>query len=284
MGFCGGIEGLLPVTRSRLVIQQRLAAVHQQVVATQADVVGIQEVDRWSFRSRWVNQYRALCTLYPYHHWATTWRHPWVPYPMTYDIRCHFGTVWAGQLVLSRWPLTNPQTQSLGKRHDVGMIRRSFELNRVAQWMVLHHPEGDYQLIHTHLEAFHGRTRMAQMQQLLDRVARQCGDDPVVLWGDWNAMPHTHVGPLVFPDEPSVNLGDDDTVDRVRQAGFSVPPPPFDFPATHPTRSLSYVGVRGGRVSQMGVLSDTGASDHLGVWATVHWGSEPPSQGGNRGV
>ena len=272
MGFCGGIEGLLPVTRSRNLIRERLAAVCQQVVDSQADVVGIQEVDRVAFRSRWVNQYRTLRSLYPYGEWATTWCHPWVPYPFTWDVRCHVGTIWAGQLVLSRWPLRSCRIVSLGKRQDVGRVWRSFELNRVAQVMTLEHPDGPCHLIHTHLEAFHAPTRQAQMQHLLDQVVSRCGDEPVVLWGDWNAVPYTHAGPLVYPDEPSVNLGDDDTVDRVRQAGFHVPTPPFDFPAPQPTRSLSYVAVRGGRVSPMEALPDTGASDHRGVWATIERG------------
>jgi len=247
------------------MIRDRLDAIVALLDGDPADVVGIQEVDQCSFRSRWVNQRKALSARYPYHHWATTWCHPWVPYPFTWDVRRQFGTVWAGQLVLSRWPLVACHTVSLGKRQDVGWVRRLFELNRVAQRMTLIHPDGPCELIHTHLEAFHGPTRRAQMQHLLHIPAT----DPVVLWGDWNASHDTHAGPLFYPDEPTVNMGDDDTVERVRQAGFDVPSPPFDFPARHPTRSLSYVAVRGGRVAQMGALPDTGASDHRGIWATV---------------
>ncbi len=252
--------------RSRSTIQKRLALIQEDVTTLQPDIVGLQEVDRFSFRSRFVDQAQSFMAMYPYYHWATTWRHPWVPFPYSWNPCHHFGMVWAGQLILSRYPIESASTVSLGKREDQSWVINSFSLDRVFQTITLRLGETLMTVIHTHLEAFHPPTRRRQIHAIIQSIPphQRC-----MILGDLNALPVTLGTERYFDDEPNINYGNDPTIELLRHRGFEFGIEHCDFPAQAPTRQLSYIGIMGGRIQTMGCLPNRDCSDHLALWADV---------------
>ena len=107
IGFSGGRYGLEGHVGTRAEVMQRLSGMADVLSEVGADVVCLQEIDRCSKRSFYIDQVSYLATEagYPYQAFVQTWRSCWIPYPITWRLDRHFGPMDAGQVILSRYPL-----------------------------------------------------------------------------------------------------------------------------------------------------------------------------------
>jgi len=269
VGFAGGRYGLEGLVGTYADVQSRLSGIAKILSAVSADVVCLQEIDRCSKRSFYTDQIDYLATHagYPYKAFVQTWRSPWIPYPMTWRVTRQFGPMDAGQVILSRHPITWHAHLTHPKPKSRSGLFKYFYLDRVSQFVSIK-VAGNQRLIvgHVHLEAFDGVERMAQAETLADLIQRwgTCFQ-PLSLCGDFNAIPQQPGGKYSFDDEPTLFYGNDATIDSFLSSGLlsaGLAISDQDYPSWDPNRQLTHVfhspvmGLQSYTVLQTGALSD----------------------------
>ena len=277
IGFAGGIHGLEGCLGTKSDVMARLSGMAEVLSKAAADVVCLQEIDRRSKRSFYVDQVDYLATQsgYPYQAFVQTWRSWWIPYPITWRLDRQFGPMDAGQVILSKYPISWHAHITHEKPPSRRGLFRYFYLDRVSQLVQIAVPGGDVLRIgHVHFEAFDGVARMQQAKTLLDRLANGVGGhfslegktlSPLVLCGDFNAIPQGATRPTVFPDDPNLSYAHDNTLNLFLERGFVSAGSDAtcqDYPAYAPNRQLTHVFYEQGlsdvvyRVLPTGCLSD----------------------------
>lgn len=266
IGFCGGWNGLQDAVHSKVDVQRRLSQVIELIHQSDCDVVALQEVDLRSRRSAKVDQVSALISQagYRYSHFVTTWQHPWVPYPSIINPHRQFGSVHAGNLILSRYPIVMSSEIPLPQRMDTSSIYRWFYIHPVYQEIVISMPGASLRIGNVHLDAFDCDTRAAQLGPILNKVSEST--IPVIIAGDFNSIgyyPHSKQ----FSDDPEMDYGNDVTMTLMAEAGFVSCGYPedvvsYDFPSWSPNRRLSYVMAKGIRAGAIVACPAIEASDH----------------------
>lgn len=274
IGFAGGLHGLSGDNGGKSAVLDRLAGIGDVLVDSAADVACLQEVDRHSKRSFYIDQlaYLAERCGYPYYAFAQTWRRCWVPYPLTWRLDKHFGPMDAGQVILSKYPIVWHATLTHPKPASRKGVFRYFYLDRVSQIVGIERPDmpNDARiqpLCHVHFEAFDKEARVSQAKALTAVIAGFGArlSDMVVL-GDFNAIPQ-NTGPFVFADEAAVDYSADPTLSVFASQGYvsaGLGPAYRDFPSPSPNRQLTHVmSLPGARVTGYQVLQTGAVSDHL---------------------
>lgn len=138
--------------------------------ALDADLVALQEVDRGTRRSGGLDQAHALADEAGFAHHRFF---PATPWPGGGDY---------GLALLSRFPLSHPQTRALP-------VGPGFEPRIVAS-AHLTHPRGSLAIHLTHLSepVAAGRLRLRQARSLLSELR---AEDPLLLLGDLNGLPRS---------------------------------------------------------------------------------------------
>lgn len=133
------------------------------IEAENPDLVCLQEVDRLVRRSRFDDQPRLLAHALRFH--------------SVFQQNVPVGGGSYGNLVLSRWPVTN--------RHRIG-LRHHARKPRGAQLLVIDSPAGALHLVHTHL-GLAQRERVWQVERLLGHMLFRSADrHPTLIVGDFN--------------------------------------------------------------------------------------------------
>lgn len=268
LGFCAGLSGLIePVSNTTL--NQNLSQMIQTIQTEDPDIVCLQEVDFSAKRSGFIAQHHELQRRlkYPYMAFVTTWNRLWVPYPLTVKIWRHFGPTWGGQIVLSKFPITNQTHVVLQKPINRPFWYNHFYLNRVFQKLEIQIRNKTLILGNVHLEAFDKPTRVAQAQALTPKL------DPCdLLAGDFNAVEPTQA--QTYPDEPDIDYFNDETLAILTEKGLqkTFPPTPefLDFPSNSPNRALCQILYNPQHLSLIQkhrIDTFQTASDHLGLEA-----------------
>ena len=160
------------------------------------DFVMLQEVDRHSKRSYFVDQYNAVRYILGEGHtgiWAWNYSVPFVPMPL----RAPMGAVNSGITILSRITPLASERHSLGA--DAGWPAGLFQLDRCFILTRFSTESGrELVLINTHNSAFDdGTRRKAQLDKLKEiMIAEFAKGNYVIAGGDWNLNP-----PVRFHEE-----------------------------------------------------------------------------------
>jgi endonuclease/exonuclease/phosphatase family metal-dependent hydrolase len=269
-------DGGQAVSVPRSTVLATLGGIGERLRAIDADVVLLQEVDRGSRRTAFLDEHAWLVEALPSHRWhASTPYHrvPYVPAPP----HEHLGRVDLHLSVFSKVPLTT------GRRHQLPLLRESavrrwFNLRRAVMDVPLMWGDVPLRLLHTHLSAFSrgDGTVPRQIAALSHRIASAEADGhDWLLAGDFNALP---------PGTDPRGLHDDDLYGYVSPLGplyaRSTPAVPLTDHARHPTRwatwvpfgglapdrAIDHAFARAGRLSFHDVHVDRralGLSDHL---------------------
>ncbi|MGH9161167.1 MAG: endonuclease/exonuclease/phosphatase family protein [Vicinamibacteraceae bacterium] len=223
---------------------QRIARVIQSL---DADIVGLQEVDRFWARSAYVDQPRALARMLRMHScYGANLDHPADSHA---NVPHQYGTA-----ILSVWRIQGCENTLLPRTNPANEQRGLLEARINAGNVPL-------RFYNTHLQHNSLDDRIVQAQTIADRVAAV--ESPVVVVGDLNAVPTESSLPplLALLTDVWVAGGDGD--------GFTIPA----RPDTPPNRRIDYVlvspdvAVRSARVGLTNVTAM--ASDHYPVAATV---------------
>ena len=247
-------------------LEQIVALVQEQGV----DLLALQEVDRDCLRSAEIDQLTWLREKTGLEHasFATTWDAAWVPHPITAAPSQQYGRMWAGQAVLSRFPIRSQRRHALPQPARNGRLFNRFYLHRCVQELVLELGAGrTLRVYNVHLEAFDNANRRAQAR-ILARLLRQCVGDGICL-GDFNALPVEAVKLSGFVDEPETDFHGDDTMASLAETGWQALGEGDTFPAHAPTRRLDHVLLSPGLKGTLTPPLPSLASDHLPLFGEL---------------
>jgi endonuclease/exonuclease/phosphatase family metal-dependent hydrolase len=259
-------------------IARNLQTIAETIIASDADIVLLQEVDFDAARSYHVDQARALAELteMPFFASVVSWDVNYLPYPYWPPWK-HAGKIRSGGAILSRWRLSACWRDLFAKPTEQPFWYSQFYLFRYMQYCRVDRPGVAMEIVNVHLEAFDRDTRMKQAQFLADRLSTMMSP-MLILGGDMNSPPPEAEVKSGYPDEPETDHTGDTTIDTIRRIeGLRAavenddyrrhPEQYFTFPAHEPNRTLDHVFVgRGYRVLRAHVPSVAGdPSDHLPV-------------------
>ena len=152
-----------------------------------ADIICLQEIDFHSQRSYYVNQQDELQKLgYKYSFQAVNWDVNYLPFPY-FPPSAHFGEVYSGQSVLSKYALKNIERIVLARVADSPFYRDAFYLDRLAQVAKTTIEGKTVVLINVHFEAFNRPTRIKHAKQIVQLYNLYQDEYPVLLVGDFNS-------------------------------------------------------------------------------------------------
>lgn len=216
---------------------QRIA---DQIRSSGAEVAGLQEVDRhWAQRSEFVDQAEALARELNMHvvYGANLDRDP----PSPGEPRRQYGTA-----ILSEHPILSSRNTLLPRPQggeQRGLLEAVVNVRGVR-----------VRIANTHLQHNSAVERTAQVERIMDLLAGS--EEPVVLTGDLNAVPHSpEIAPLYTRyDDAWVEGGEGDG---------------FTFSAADPDRRIDYVFVSPEIAVESTAVLHTTASDHLPVVADL---------------
>ena len=151
--------------------------------------------------------------------------------------------------------------------------------NRVVTWGKFRDRDSDREFFHfnTHFDHMGETARRESAKLLLERVAEIAGSTPMVVTGDFNAVPESEPIQIItagLPDRPESKLTDSRAVSRYGHHGPSGTHSRFESAGKPGDRPIDYIFVKNGvSVLQHGTLSDSFdgrfPSDHMLVLAEV---------------
>lgn len=257
-----------------------LDAIAAFIRSTNADIVALQEVDRSAIRSHDIDQMEWLqeATGLNYAAWTPTWDAGWVPHPGLNPGK-HIGRVRSGQVVLSRFPLSNDSHIRLPQPPQSMPLYNRFYLHRhLSDVTVQVGSSIALRVVNAHLEAFHAENRQRHAETAVNTIGSQT--ERTLLVGDMNCTPPEARLRSGFPDEPETDMSEDNTIGMLRGVdGMQEVVPDsvytaaesdwFTFPASAPNRRLDYIfhGERLALVSAEVPKLSPSPSDHLPVVA-----------------
>ena len=217
---------------------ERIAGVIRSV---EPDVVALQEVDRDVARSGAADQPRELGRL--------------LGMEAIFGANIELQGGHYGNAILSRLPITRHQNHTLPNL-DEGEQRGLLEAE-------IRRPDrsGTFLLFCTHFDHRRDDQERYQSAGMVNRLASRRADVPALLVGDLNDLPESRSVAVLEPDWVRAN----------RQ-------PLATIPVDRPARQIDYIFYRPAerwRVTEVRVLDEPMASDHLPLFAELQW--VPPS-------
>ena len=125
---------------------------------------------------------------FPFSHTAINWNTRYVPFPY-WPPKMHFGPLISAQAIVSNFPIIEADVKILEPPLDAPFYYRAFYLDRLAEAVVLQVAGREMVVINVHLEAFSRETRVNQAKELVEFYRKFADNYPVLLVGDFNAVP-----------------------------------------------------------------------------------------------
>lgn len=189
--YCAGIrqhffyDGGMAVSTPRAEVLETTADIGAVIAETEPDVVLLQEVDRRSRRTGYVDEFKMLGKILERHGLgcrtsASYWRVPYVPHPKHH----HLGRVSMHLATYSRYKIESATRLQLPLLRE-SRLRKLFNLRRAALDVKL---TENFSVINTHLSAFSGGdgTLGRQVDALLGLVDPK--ESSWLLAGDFNCL------------------------------------------------------------------------------------------------
>ena len=266
IGYLSGLTNNKAVDRSKKLFDDNLKTVIDALKPLNADFIGFQEIDLASKRSFKVNQVSELAEALSFNQAAiaVNWDKNYVPFPY-WPFTAHFGKIWSGQAVLSRYPINKNRRIVLDKVASKPFFYNAFYLDRVAQVSEIQIDNRSLIVINVHLEAFDAPTRKKQTEYIQKLLSEYVDEYPVLLIGDFNST----VPPIPENPEPTVDI-----LLKTAAIKSAFPPealnnPKFvTFPSDKPIVKLDYVFYtpKNVEVVEWRIVDEVKqASDHLPV-------------------
>lgn len=270
--------------RDKQTTLNHLELLSKVIIAMDADVYLLQEVDVDSARTHRVNQIQFLKerTGLPYHACALMWQQNYIPYPY-WPPSEHIGYVRAANCVLSRYPLSNHYRVIFEKPQSFPWWYRLGYLDRGIERVDVTIGEKKVAVLNVHLEAWEKEARANQVKVISDYM--KTITLPIVLGGDFNVVPPDAGKKKGFEDEPECDYTDEQTFPLLFSLNQSLKQPTLKhsldekdlctYPSNAPDRRLDHLFLLGGSLSfvDFGIFKEAGeASDHLPILATIDLG------------
>ncbi|MFN2567365.1 MAG: endonuclease/exonuclease/phosphatase family protein [Gemmatimonadaceae bacterium] len=221
--------------------RDNLSRVADLVREVRADVVLLQEVDRYTRRSGQVDQPDTLARR--------------TGFAVAFGKTLDYDGGEYGIATLSRWPITHQTLTRLPVEPPQRRSGGSYE-PRGAQRVTVRVPGADLTLVNTHLDASRDDHYRRQEIRTVLAIARDAA--PLVLvGGDLNSTPDSEV-------QAEVRTGG--LRDAWLECGHG---DGFTYPADAPTKRIDYLYLTGSATCASAIVLETAASDHRPLLVTV---------------
>ena len=167
-------------------IQDGLELLAAKIIAMDADILLLQEVDTDSKRSAYVDQVQWLLdnTALNYGVYASMWEVQFVPSD-------GLGRVNTGNAILSHWPLSEAERIQLSLRGDQDALTRAFYVRRNVLRAKVNYPGSPFWAVDIHASAFSNddtkQKQYLEFKAVLDELNAQ--GENFVAGGDLNELP-----------------------------------------------------------------------------------------------
>ncbi|MEQ8470430.1 MAG: endonuclease/exonuclease/phosphatase family protein [Marinoscillum sp.] len=266
IGYLSGMTNNLPVTRSEGLFGDNLKKSLSLFKQLDADLIGFQEIDFGSSRSKGYNQLDSLAKglNYPVAYRSVNWDKHYVPFPY-WPISSHFGRILSGQAILSKYKLEPVETITLEKPVNASFMYNSFYLDRLVQVAKVKLGNHEVVVMNLHLEAFDEETRVLQAQKVKSLFEQYAEEGPVLIIGDFNSE-----NPIQSPNDAMRIIMESkhmanamDFIDyQDNKLAFNT------FPSNQPAKMIDYILYNSNyirRISSRVVRESGEISDHLPV-------------------
>lgn len=271
IGYASGDKNNQGAVLAVREVEENLKAMVESLGQLQPDLLFLQEVDFFAKRTFDINQMENIAQALglPHAAYVVTWNKKYIAWPY-WPPKHHFGHTVSGQVVLSRYPLSDQKIETFPKPEDNPPWYNWFYVDRVIQSMVVQVGDPPLQIINVHLEAFSEEHKEKQIKGLAQAV-RGLGPGPKIVAGDFNLIwsgkgkasedPKAHRALLEdFQKDTQMKLTSQDN-------------PQFTFNSWQPHKQIDLIFYSPDLSLQgEGVLKDLPASDHLPVWARLQRG------------
>lgn len=187
IGYLSGMTNNRPLSNSKKLFDTNLREALVKIKAVNPDIIAFQEIDFKAARSYNVNQQNEISKLgYNYVFKAVNWDERYLPFPY-WPLKVHFGSVVAGQSILSKYFMKEPQRIVLKRVEDAPFYRDAFYLERLVQVVKVVLNGKEVVVINVHLEAFDKQTRIYQFEEVLKIFNQYKMRYPTILLGDFNS-------------------------------------------------------------------------------------------------
>lgn len=183
-----GSEGTADyVPQSASHYEKNLLGIADTIKRRNADIVFLQEIDFYAARSHHQDQLSFLRanTQLKNSARALSWQANYVPHPLSH-LSAHFGKVYSGGGILSRWPILENKVYLLEKPKSKAWWYNLFYLYRYIQVVTIDIMGKKIKVANLHLEAFDSQNKNEQAQFLMKLVKSEKFD---ILAGDFNTLP-----------------------------------------------------------------------------------------------
>lgn len=271
IGYLSGMTNNLPVERTQKLFNDNLILTNKLLSDLNPDFVGLQEIDFKAKRSFEVNQMEeiAISGGFNFAAMAVNWDKKYVPFPYGLP-NTHFGQVYSGQAILSKYKITENILNVLIKPEGKPFYYNAFYLDRIAQVDKVDVNGTEIILINVHLEAFDVPTREKQAETLLKLYRKYAEKFPVLLFGDFNSTPPNASKPYAIEEtmnnllsEPGLKAAISDSVYLANEKVH------FTFNSRNPDIKIDYILYNSDHIKAIDarVVIEAGEiSDHLPVY------------------
>lgn len=265
--------------RDKDTTERQLNLIVEAMIAMDADIYFLQEVDLDSNRTFHINQIEFIKarTKHAFHACALVWEKNYLPFPY-WPPTHHLGYIRSANCILSRFPLSNheriifPKPKSNAFWYNLGYIDRA--LQRVDVKI------GDQSiaLINLHLEAWDKESREEQITKTIDFINNI--NLPIILGGDFNTVMPKALKKHGFTDDKDANYEGEQTMEILLSKIKGLKAAPIDenisatFPSINPNRRLDYIFLIGDDLSfiDFRIAHEASiASDHLPVVSSIKY-------------
>jgi len=190
LGYLSGMTNNLPRERPVTLFESNLIRAKSMMGAASPDIIGFQEIDFDSHRSKNYNQLDSLGIYHTYHQGfaSVNWDKRYVPFPY-WPPSLHFGKMKSGQAILSKYPIDNIECVILERPNEAPFWYGAFYLDRLVQIADVKIGKTIVKVLNVHLEAFYPETRRRQADVVKNLFEKYSSKMPVILMGDFNSEP-----------------------------------------------------------------------------------------------
>lgn len=268
IGYASGMTNNTGHNASREEYDANLRTIIAALEKVNPDIVAFQEIDYGSERSYHQEQLTSIADALALRYRAQgfNWDKNYLPWPY-WPPSEHFGRMLSGQAIASAFPIVEHGKLTLPKPTENSTLYNWYYIDRIAQIAELDIDGTPLVVINVHLEAFVRAARERQ-SKLLAQAVRPHLDKPLILLGDFNALPPWCEG---GPGEETLDniLSLEGIRSAIPEETYTAGPPRTHFtaPADDPVKAIDHIFYNDRiRCLRARVMQDAGTgADHLPV-------------------
>lgn len=237
-----GSEGVNYKPRSKLHFTSGITAVTRTIQENQIDIAAVQEIDFFSKKSHFIDQYLKIKEKLSYYAAKVVcWNQLFLPFPYHRP----WGRVNSGGAVFSKYPLKEVENALFDAPSDMFFLKRFFYLNRYIQVLKIIINDREEYIFNLHLEAFDFKSKVEQILALKKLINKY---QPLLVMGDLNTIPEGFnlKVDIDYSDDPAVEL-----LPAVMKDYQDIFGDKLTFPAGKENCRLDYIWVKKGIKAQV---------------------------------